>query len=41
MRNNREQEFHEVILNGFFVGVGLIIFYMTFISPLIHEIIGK
>ena len=41
MRNNREQEFQEVILNGFFVGLGLIVFYLTFVSPVIHEIIGK
>lgn len=38
MRNNREQEFQELVLNSFVVGVGLIIFYMTFISPLIHEL---
>ena len=35
---NKEQEFQEVILNCFMVGVGLIIFYMIFISPLIHEL---
>ena len=38
MRNKREKEIQEVILNCFFVGLGLIIFYMTFISPLIHEL---
>ena len=38
MRNNREQEVQEVILSGVFVGMGLIIFYLTFISPLIHEL---
>ena len=37
---NKEQEFQEVALNCFMVGVGLIIFYLTFISPLVHELMG-
>ena len=37
-RAKLEQEVQDVILNCFMVGVGLIIFYLTFISPLIHEL---
>ena len=38
MKKHRAKSEDEIILNGFIIGMGLIIFYLTFVSPLIHEL---